>query len=235
MKKADRFNLDEYMKYREFLNECSDKEYDDSLVLHSHHIIPKHLHAVKERVNNKSNLIDLSVEDHIKAHLLLANCYEKNTYEYNSNMRSARVLSKKSITDKKILDEISKTYVGENNPFFGKTHSKETIDRISKRLSEVQKGITYEERYGEFADEEKEKRSKSVKRHWKSMSEEERKTRSKNISKSLKGKLVGSKNPASKQIIVEGVEYETISHAERELNMSRYKIKKYLNTQIIEE
>lgn len=233
MEKATKFDLEKYREYKQFIELCRVKEYDKSLVLHSHHIIPKHLHSNLGEVNKKNNLIKLSVEDHITAHLMLAECYEENTYEYISNLRSARLLNAKSVISTDKMERISKTYLGENNPFFGKTHSKESLEKMSKSLSEILKGVTYEERYGERADEEKKKRSESVKRHWESMTEEEKRKRSKKISKSLKGKLAGSNNPSAKEVIIEDVYYPTLSHAEKELGMSRYKIKKYLNVEII--
>lgn len=57
----------------DFLNQCSKKAYPKEEVLHKHHIIPRHLGGD----NQKENIILLSVQDHAKAHLLLAECFEE--------------------------------------------------------------------------------------------------------------------------------------------------------------
>ena len=47
--------------------------------------------------NEDINLVKLSVEDHINAHILLSECFDENTYERISNLRSARFIAKNSI------------------------------------------------------------------------------------------------------------------------------------------
>lgn len=116
MKHTETTNVEKYFLYKKFIEECSRKRYPDNLVLHKHHKIPKCMGGG----NDHNNLIKLSVEDHIKAHLLFAECFDINSKEYVSNMRSARILNNKSIKDKEILEKISKCFIGENNPFYGK-------------------------------------------------------------------------------------------------------------------
>ena len=225
MENATYFKLKEYKEYLDFIEKCRTKTYNSELVLHSHHIIPKHLwHNDKISVDDISNIIKISVDDHIKAHLMLADCYDENTYEYISNMRSARILSKNSIKDKKTLDKITETYIGEKNPFYGKTHSEETKKILAEFTRNSKSGKTYEELYGIMADREKSKRKDGVAKYHKNLSDEERKIRSQNISNALKGKYSGAAIPNSIQLEINGVIYGSINEACRELNISRYKL-----------
>lgn len=201
MEKATYFKLLKYDEYLRFIELCRTKTYDTGLVLHNHHIIPKHLwHNEEKSVNNASNLVKLSVNDHIEAHLLLAKCYEEDTYEYISNMRSARIISKKSIKDKFVLDEITKTYIGNKNPFYGKTHTIEVKKILSDFTRNSKKGKTYEELYGiERAEFERKKRSK------KTRTDEQYKEAAEKASKKLKGKMIGEKNGSSQQYMVDNL------------------------------
>jgi len=174
--------MDKMKQYVDFLHACKEKIYEDNDVLHKHHIYPKFIYG-----KNK-DIIKLNVEDHITAHLLFASCFEEGSYEWSTNLKSARILNKKSIRDKKTLDEIASAYKGENNPFFGKTHNQEFIDLMGKLNSERTKGKTYYDLYGDRAEEEKLKRKRGVKKSHENMSEEDKKLRSNNISSALVGK-----------------------------------------------
>lgn len=217
MKQAYQFNLLNYKKYKEFIEFCKNKIYSKDIVLHEHHIIPKHLwFDMDKSVDNKDNLIQLSVEDHINAHLLLAECYESDTYQHISNLRSARILDKKSIKDKKLLDKISKTYLGSNNPFYGKQHS----ENVKKTLSEKTKlqcdGVSYKQRYGDRAELEKMKRSEGVRNSWSKMTDAQIEQRKLNISLALKqnsckGENVGTAQP----YLVDGVAFGCRKDVER--------------------
>lgn len=223
MKQADHFNLKNYKKYKDYINFCRKKMYPTNIVLHNHHIIPKHLWFDTDKsVNNTDNIIQLSVEDHITAHLMLAECYESDTYQHISNLRSARILDKKAIKDKKLLDKISKTYLGSNNPFYGKQHS----ENVKKTLSEKTKlqcgGIAYEERYGGNAMIEKEKRKQGVKRYWDNIDEKSKNIRCKNISTARKGKGVGSDNGFATKLLVNGNYYGSVKDACKALNTNPY-------------
>ena len=227
MKRATYFNLKNYKIYKNFILECKNKVYDSSLVLHKHHIIPKCIwDNDMVSVNNFTNIVNLSVEDHVTAHILFANCYENDTYEYIVNMRSARILNKKSIKDKQILEDISKTYIGEKNPFYGKTHSLETRKKLAEFNSKNFKNVSYEERYGDSALFEKEKRKKGVAEGWKKLSKKDKENRCKNISNGLKGKMNGSKNPFAKPMLVDGVYYGSLVEACKTLKLSSYKLYK---------
>lgn len=200
--------LEPYYKYLEFLNTCKDKEYDEALVLHSHHIIPEFMGGK----NDKTNLVKLSVSDHATAHILFAYCFEVCSYEYIYNLRSSRFLEKKSIRTKDELYLIQQTYIGENNPFYGKKHTQESLIKISQKTGERSRGKIYEELYNKTYKEEREKRKEGVKKHWESMSDEEIQTRSNNISKSLKGNTPWNKGKKS-SYMVDGIIYENMNSA----------------------
>jgi hypothetical protein len=223
MKKSEVVYLEPYLKYKEFILECKGKNYDPSIITHNHHIIPRHI----EIDNRKNNIIKLSVEDHITAHILLSACFEIGSYEYLSNLKSARVIGK-SINDPSILEKIKNSYQGEGNPFYGKSHTTESKNKISESLrkSDIIK-LNYDDRYGETAEIEKDKRRQSAIKQWTGMSEIDKNSRGKKISESLKGKMAGSKNPQSFPVLVDGVRYDTMIDAVKALGKSHYKIKKY--------
>ena len=215
-------NIHKYDEYKQFIEDCRNTIYDETLVLHSHHIIPKHMWCSEGNVNSKDNLVDVSVEDHIKAHLMLAGCYEDGSPESNSNLRSARFLNKESIINKSDMDKIAQTYLGEQNPFYGKTHT-DDVKKLLSSLTKVQcKGVSYDERYGERAQIEKDKRKAKVSEYHNTLTLEQRKVRSENISKSLKGKYSGFNNPSSKSVMIGGVLYGSIAEACRVLETNRY-------------
>jgi hypothetical protein len=231
MEHATHFDLEKYAIYKLFIKKCSSKNYDNNLVLHKHHIIPKHLWSNETlSVNTKDNLIYLSVDDHIQAHLLLAECYDDDTYENISNLRSARLLNKKSIKDTNILDKISKTYVGKNNPFFGKTHTDTVKNKLAK-ANETLKGLRYEDRYGDAAIIEKEKRKQSVKKHWDNLDDKSKKIRCENISKSRKGKASGGDNGFATKLLVNGNYYGSVKDACDALNTTPYYLYKNNNVE----
>ena len=77
-------NEDKDNEYFTFIQNCQNKEYtvdkDNPLTeLHIHHIIPKYLlqdtDEERDFCNSKENLIELSIEDHILAHKILAKLY----------------------------------------------------------------------------------------------------------------------------------------------------------------
>lgn len=228
MKRADKSDLEKYLRYVEFINNCKNKSYPSDIVLHKHHIVPRHLWTDDTMsVNDKSNLVYLSVEDHAFAHTLYADAYESDTLEHIMNMRSARILNRKSIRDRETLDKINQTYVGDKNPFYGKTHSQKTRDILSESTRKLFTDVSYEERYGDRVQIEKEKRREGVRRSWENMTNEERETRRKNISKSLVGKMDGGKNPFAIPVIVNGKYYDSIADAKRELGVSDYILKRH--------
>ena len=231
MEYATHFDLEKYTIYKLFIKKCSNKIYENDIVLQTHHIIPKHLWMDESSsVNAKSNLIKLSIDDHIQAHLLLAECYDEGTYQHISNLRSARLINKNSIKDTITLDKISKTYNGVNNPFFGKTHTDIVKNKLSKANDKL-KGMSYDVRYGQSAEIEKQKRSISVKKYWDNIDVVEKNKRCENISKSRKGKASGSNNPFATKLLVNGIYYGSLKDACVQLNTNPYYLYKNNNVQ----
>ena len=96
---------------------------------HKHHIIPKCWFNMNNLPidNSKDNLVLLSYENHVKVHKLAYLC---TTGKMKRNMAYAyHRLTKGQIV-------ANGCFNGENNPFYGKTHSEE----VRKKLSEVNKG-----------------------------------------------------------------------------------------------
>jgi hypothetical protein len=96
---------------------------NSKLKTQQHHIIPKCMGGS----DNDTNIVELSIEEHINAHKELANCFDVGTYERNSNLSAANVLyvwlNKKSDIN----------LIGINNPMYGKKHTDETKEKIGKK------------------------------------------------------------------------------------------------------
>ena len=222
MKQSTELKLPEYYLYKEFLNECKLKKYDENIVLHKHHIIPRHLWD-GDNLDIDENIISLSVADHCNAHILLSRCFDDGSYEQIANLQSARILDNKSIRNVDDMKKISEAMKGSGNHFYGKSHTTETKSILSEKAREHNKKFpTYEDKYGKRANIERNKRKQGVKSSWLNMTNEERKVRSNNISKSLKGKMKGSDNGFAQPILVDGVYFGSVSEAIQELNVNRY-------------
>jgi hypothetical protein len=209
--------LEKMIIYLSFIEECKNKTYTSNKVIHKHHIFPKCIYG------DNDEIVNLSVEDHIRAHLLMAECFEDQSIEQSNNLKSVRVLNKKSIKNKAELDKIAEAYKGVNNPFYGKKHSKEVLYKIASKTGQRTKGKTYKELYGDEAIIEKDKRSIGVKKMHESRSPQEKARIAKKISEKCKPKI-GALNPMSKKVEVDGVKYDTVTGAMKLLNISKYKL-----------
>lgn len=223
MKRTKLLNLDEYFKYLDFIKECQFKNYDSSLVLHKHHIIPRCLDNEKEFENHT---VLVSVEDHINAHVLLSKCFDEGSYERNANLLSARILNKKSIRTIPELDELSETMKGDLNPAKRpevRNSIKEGLARYYQNNDESKKGKTYEQIYGDTAELEKQKRRK------KTRTDAEYKLSAQKASITLKKRTSSPDyvNPNAQRVRVNGTVYNSIAKAAESLNVSSYKLLKY--------
>lgn len=129
--------------YLDFIEECKLKN-NTSSDYHEHHIIPKFMGGT----NDKSNLINLSYNDHFNAHIILANCFDKESYQYRGNIYSAKLINKwlkYDLSNWKISSGmlnknhslISKKKIGKSMKSFWLTY--DSIDRDIK-ISEKLKG-----------------------------------------------------------------------------------------------
>lgn len=223
-KSTENLYLDPYELYKDFIEICRVKNYTDSCITQSHHIIPKALGGT----DDKSNLVRLSVEDHMLAHELFAKTFDKGSYEEFVNLSAINLLNK-GIKTKEQLEQHRQLYLGENNPFYDKTHTPETRARLSKTTTETRTGVTYEEFYKteERALSERLKRSKSLEAYHKNLSEDQIKIRSEKISNSLKNKKLKAHN--SLPIEINGVKYESLNDASRKTGISLHYIRKMKN------
>lgn len=118
-------------KYNEFIDSCRIKCYE-GLGTHNHHIIPKFMGGK----NNKENLIILSYEDHVKSHIILANCFNKNTDEYRKNIYAGSIVTSWMIITPEQRSYYNKLHSeamkGHNNPRYGKPLSEEKKLHLSK-------------------------------------------------------------------------------------------------------
>lgn len=211
MEETKSVDLIKYYEYRYFIDTCRGKKYPADLVLHKHHIIPRHLGGL----DSNENIILLSVDDHAIAHAMLSECFDPGSYENISNIRSANILDNLSIRDRVELDNFYNSYRGRNNPFYGRKHTSESIDKIRKNSGGNTRGLNYSIIYGSSEADQKINRSRSAKNQWSLMTEEERKRMGSKISRSLSsgGNLKGSKNPASYPLLVDGVFYPSVREA----------------------
>lgn len=219
MKHTESLNLVEYYKYLDHIEECKAKEYDSDLVLHRHHVIPKCFDT------DRKETVVLSVDDHITAHIMLSNCFTEGSYEMLSNLRAAKVLQKKSIKYKQELEKLYKHSTGENNPFWGKTHTDEVKQHLSQTTKDRLTDVSYEQRYGDRAQEEKEKRRSALRKYYEKVGG----SRPPEVLEKIRNNhkpLRGADNGMAKAVEVNNVLYGSIQEAAVQNNLSIYKLKK---------
>lgn len=120
----------------------------------SHHIIPKSLGGN----NNKSNLVLLTPREHYLCHLLLP---KMTILPINSSkMAYAFFRMKDKYKNSKMFDRFKKAYGkltrGENNKFYGRTHTPESLakmSRLGKYHSDESKKKMSDSKRGMFAGE----------------------------------------------------------------------------------
>ena len=119
--------------YNQIINRAKDRTIEDFQYYENHHIIPKCMNGS----NKKDNLVKLTAREHFICHWLLFKKYKTSKLAhawfmmYMTSDNQSRYISKNYEQAKKAHSEaVSKQMKGEGNPFYGKAHTKETIDRI---------------------------------------------------------------------------------------------------------
>ena len=138
------------------------------MVIHKHHIVPRHMGGS----DDPSNLVEVSIEEHSELHFdlylrygrwqdyvayhMLSGMKEEGMeelYKQNAEYMRNRVVSKE--TREKMRNNVahlqspesrkkrSQTIMGENNHFYGKTHSKETREACRQAAKEQWRKTKY--------------------------------------------------------------------------------------------
>lgn len=128
--------------YDEFIADRREKESLLTGYTENHHIIPRSLGGN----NLKENLIRLTAQDHYFAHELLAKIHGGSMWSALFFMSSKESHSAKGAKANRSMYELSKIessknmsrrMKGENNTFFGKSHSKEVVKKIIETRVQV--------------------------------------------------------------------------------------------------
>lgn len=161
----------------------------------THHIMPRCIGGV----DDEDNLIDLYAREHFEAHRLLAlenpdnnslryawwmmshgtkrnyqDRYELTPEEYEEAKKSFSELHRQYRASEETRKKISENHAdisGENNPFYGKCHSKETKNKISASRKGKYGGID-NPNYGKlWTEEQRQKQSETVKKRFENTDE----------------------------------------------------------------
>jgi hypothetical protein len=236
MKLITRYNNTCTLKYDEFIIECSKKDYTDEST-HIHHILPKFMGGT----NDDENLIILSYNDHLTAHLLLAECFDWYSHEYYGNISSALFVKKWIDSPVDLREVLSKALKGRKRTpeqiqrMSECQKGKKASDATKRKMSESRKGKrcgSENPRFGKLVTDEtrlkisKANSGKGNGMYGKTHNEETRKI----ISDKLKGMNRGSKNSNSKPIqnSETGIIYGSYADVYVELNLTYYMLSKLI-------
>ena len=114
--------MENLITYLDFIEECKNNVYE--VKTHKHHIIPRFMGGG----NELTNIIALSYEDHQKAHIILASCFDKGTREYKGNISAASILQMQ-------VSNPNFDMSGENHPRYGESWSDDSKRKISESVS----------------------------------------------------------------------------------------------------
>ena len=103
-----------------------------------HHIIPR----CQGGDDSPENLIRLTAKEHYVAHHLLYKHYRTSSLAHawfsmlrcSSNQKRFFTAKQHEISKKALIKTLKATMKGENNPFYGKTHSEETKKILSEKM-----------------------------------------------------------------------------------------------------
>ena len=159
--------------------------------------------------DDPSNLIELTIEEHAEAHRVL---YEKYGH-WQDKVAWQGLLGLIGHDD--IMREMYDARKGEGNFFYGKKHSEETKQKISKANKGKLKGIPKPEGFSEKCRERVSGENNPMygKTPW-------------NKGKTLGPQSAESRRKRGKPLIFNGVEYNSLNEAEKLTGISAYKIGK---------
>jgi hypothetical protein len=126
-------NYYDYINYVKTLGRIKLKKNDPDYIYYElHHIIPKFMSGS----NDENNLVLLTAREHWLAHYLLVKMFSTSpgaisSYWYISH-KNGRWVSSKDYEKMKIALAEYRDLSGEKNGMFGKTHTKESKERMSK-------------------------------------------------------------------------------------------------------
>lgn len=197
----------------------------------THHIIPRCMGGT----NDKCNLVELTAEEHFIAHKLLAKIHPNHygiikaviCMGMNSNTHERHV-NKSYAWERRKMAELQS---GEGNPFYGKHHTEEHKQYMSKLMKSrpITRGnkISKTKRMNPTKWTEEAKRLHSINQSGKNNGMYGRKHSAKSIQK-IKDNMPdnsGANNPAAKPIEVNGVKYKCMKDASKATGLSMYKLR----------
>ena len=157
----------DYQKiYSQIIDDRKQRKLEADVYYENHHIIPKCLGGT----NQKSNLVKLTAREHYIAHLLMYKAakdentkirmaYALNAFKYLSCDKRQINSRQYEVIKKEFSKMMSIKMSGENNPFYGKKHTSELIEKLRTINS-----VPLSERIGEEkALESSQKKSKAMK------------------------------------------------------------------------
>lgn len=238
-------SLTNQMTYEQFINNILETRgrfnIPDGEYKERHHILPKCMGGG----NEEENLIDLYAREHFEAHRLLAKenpednglqfawwnmCQIKGNSEQERYIPSSEEFEE---ARKKCAELSSKNNMGENHPMFGRHHSKETKEKMSKSHKGQLAGDK-NPMFGRKHTEEEKKAISECGKKWHAEHVhpmtgvrrfgEDNPMFGKHLSEEQKEKLreifTGSKNPRAKKIICDGVVYDTVTEFCKKNNLN---------------
>jgi hypothetical protein len=146
------FKDNKYTKYYfKIINFSKSRILEPGSYFEKHHILPKSMGGT----NHKENIVKLTAREHFICHRLLVKMTsgkEKLKMSYalrcminRENKHQVRHKINGSSYERIIIETksiISENSKGDNNPFYGKKHSKETLEKLSKlRIERHKSGI----------------------------------------------------------------------------------------------